>query len=182
MSRVGKLLVAHPNFPVNSPFCKTVIYIYEDNETSGTLGFVLNRPTVSLTALCEDNGIMFPDTQPRLHLGGPVHSSALSILHSDDWCSSNTGFAGKHLLVSSDNVMLTKIATGNEPIYWRAFAGRSTWMPGQLDDEIAGSHPYTKNTWILADSDEDVIFNYDSNDQWVRAVDLCSQQTINHFF
>jgi putative transcriptional regulator len=182
MSRVGKLLVAHPNFPENSPFCKTVIYIYDDNEVSGTLGFVLNRPTVSLTDLCEDNGIMFPDTEPRLHLGGPVQTSALSILHSDDWCSTNTGFAGKRLFVSSDNLMLNKIAAGNEPLYWRAFAGRSTWVPGQLDAEIAGSRPYAKNTWILADADEDVLFNYNGDDQWIKAVDLCSQQTINHFF
>ena len=182
MSRVGKLLIAHPNFPVNSPFCKTVIYIYQDDPKTGTLGFVLNKATVSLTALCEDNGIMFPDTSPMLHLGGPVSPSALSILHSDDWASSNTGFAGKNLFVSSDNLMLTKIATGNEPIYWRAFAGRSTWAPGQLDAEISGSHPYSTNTWLVADADEDIIFNYTSHDQWIQSVDLCSQQTIEHFF
>jgi putative AlgH/UPF0301 family transcriptional regulator len=78
--------------------------------------------------------------------------------------------------------MFFKMSTGNEPIYWRAFLGISAWKSGQLDTELEGNFPYVKNMWLLADANDDVIFNYDGEDQWVRAVDLCSQQTINHFF
>jgi len=96
--------------------------------------------------------------------------------------STNSASIGNGLRISSDNFMFMKISTGNEPIYWRAFLGISAWCPGQLDTELEGEFPYVKNMWLIADANDDVIFNYDGEDQWVRAVDLCSQQTINHFF
>ena len=183
MSRVGKLLIANPNFPEESPFAKTVIYIYQDDEINGTVGVVLNKVSrMSITMLCEQNEIMFPDTAPLLYLGGPLLPNSLLLLHSDDWSSSNTAMAGEGLRISSDNHMFFKIATGNEPIYWRAFSGHAGWRVGQLDKELEGTFPYVKNMWLLADATEDVIFNYDGEDQWIKAVDLCSQQTINHFF
>ena len=182
MSRVGKLLIANPNFPKESPFAKSVIYIYQDDARAGTIGLVLNKPTLTLTDFCEENGIMFPDTVPMMHTGGPVNPTALVLLHTDDWESSNTASVGNGLRISSDNHMFLKISTGNEPIYWRAFYGLSAWRVGQLDKELAGEFPYVKNTWLLADATDDIIFNYDSEEQWIMAVDLCSQQTINHFF
>lgn len=182
MSRVGKLLIANPSFPLGSPFAKSVIYIYQDDPVAGTVGVILNNPLTTISEFCGTNGIMFPDTEPKLHTGGPVDPTALLILHTDDWSSKNTGYAGKQLCISSDTIMFHKIATGNEPVYWRAFFGISAWKPKQLDAELEGEFPYVKNTWLIAESNEDVIFNYDGEDQWVRALDLCSQQTINYFF
>ena len=78
--------------------------------------------------------------------------------------------------------MLLKMSTGNEPLYWRAFFGLCAWRPWQLDKELEGKFPYVKNMWLLADATDDVMFNYDGEDQWIKAVDLCSQQTINYFF
>jgi len=183
MSRIGKLLIANPNFPSESPFAKTVIYIYQEDEINGTVGVILNkqsRTTVSM--ICEQNHIMFPDTASMLYMGGPVSPNALLMLHSDEWASSNTAAAGSNLRISSDTVMFHKIATGNEPVYWRTFAGKAAWRPWQLDKELEGKFPYVKNMWLLADANDDVIFNYDGEDQWIKAVDLCSQQTINYFF
>jgi putative transcriptional regulator len=182
MSRVGKLLIANPNFPSVSPFAKTVIYIYQDDSSIGTVGVILNKPTISVTEFCEDNGIMFPDDQARIHKGGPVSSTSILILHTDEWESSNTVKVGNRLSISSDNHMFLKMSTGNEPIYWRTFYGVSAWHPGQLDKELQGDAPYANNMWLIADADDDVLFNYDGHDQWVRAVDMCSQQTIAHFF
>ena len=182
MSRIGKLLIANPNFPSESSFAKSVIYIYQDDPDAGTIGLILNKPSTSVSAFCDMNGVMFPDTEPRIHIGGPVNPSAIILLHTDDWLSTNSASIGNGLRISSDNFMFMKISTGNEPIYWRAFLGISAWRPGQLDTELEGEFPYVKNMWLIADANDDVIFNYDGEDQWVRAVDLCSQQTINHFF
>jgi len=182
MSRVGKLLIANPNFPSESPFAKSVIYVYQDDPDAGTIGLILNKPSTSVSRFCDMNGVMFPDTEPRIHIGGPVNPSAIILLHTDDWLSTNSASIGNGLRISSDNFMFMKISTGNEPIYWRAFLGISAWRPGQLDTELEGEFPYVKNMWLIADANDDVIFNYDGEDQWVRAVDLCSQQTINHFF
>ena len=182
MSRVGKLLIANPNFPSESPFAKSVIYIYQDNPDAGTIGLILNKPSESVSRFCDINGVMFPDTEPRIHIGGPVNPTAIILLHTDDWVSTNSASIGNGLRISSDNFMFMKISTGNEPIYWRAFLGISAWRPEQLDTELEGEFPYVKNMWLIADANDDVIFNYDGEDQWIRAVDLCSQQTINHFF
>jgi putative AlgH/UPF0301 family transcriptional regulator len=183
LSKLGKLLIANPNFPDESPFSKKVIYIYQDDEVNGAVGVILNNSSqLSVSKMCDQNGIMFADTIPMMHFGGPVNRKALLLLHSDEWQSSNTASAGSTLRISSDNHMFFKISTGNEPLYWRAFLGCSSWKVGQLDAELRGSFPYTKNMWLLADSNDDIIFNYDGNNQWAKAVSLCSQQTINHFF
>jgi putative transcriptional regulator len=184
MSRVGKLLLSHPNFPIESPFARTVIYIYQDDSVNGTTGVVLNKPSrTSVSIMCEQNGVMFPDTQPLLHMGGPVNPTALLLLHTDEWNSSNTAMAGDKYRISSDNHMFLKISSGNEPVYWRAFSGYASWQPGQLDAEINGIVPYTKDTvWLTADANDDIMFEYDHDEQWEAALDLCSQQTIDHFF
>jgi putative transcriptional regulator len=183
MSRVGKLLIANPNFPIQSPFYKSVVYIYQDDSVNGTVGVILNKQSqTSVSEMCDQNQIMFPDTAPLLYVGGPVNTNSLLMLHSDEWASSNTASAGAGIRISSDSFMFHKIATGNEPIYWRIFAGKAAWRVGQLDKELEGKFPYVKNMWLLADANDDITFNYDGEDQWIKAVDLCSQQTIDHFF
>lgn len=183
MSRVGKLLIANPNFPIQSPFYKSVIYLYQDDSANGTVGVILNKQSqTSVSEMCDQNQIMFPDTAPLLYVGGPVSFNSLLMLHSDEWASSNTASAGTGIRISSDVFMFHKMATGNEPIYWRIFTGKAAWKVGQLDKELEGKFPYVKNMWLLADADDDITFNYDGEDQWIKAVDLCSQQTIDHFF
>jgi|TARA_R110000764_G_scaffold213345_1_gene299729 putative transcriptional regulator len=173
MSRVGKLLIAHPKFPSDSPFTRTVIYVYQDDEVNGTVGVVLNKPSrTSVSIMCDTHDIMYPDTLPMLHLGGPVNMSALLLLHTDEWNSSNTACAGNSYRISSDNHMFLKMSTGNEPIYWRAFSGYVSWQPGQLALE----------DWLTIDASDALLFECNGEDQWIAALDTCSQQTIDHFF
>ena len=184
-NRLGKLLIAHPHFPERSPFAKSVVYVYQDDAVNGTVGVILNKKSrTSVQALADRNGVMFGDEYPIVHIGGPVNRDALILLHTNDWHSSNTASAGGNLRISSDNHMLPKLAQyTDQPIYWRLFVGAATWIPGQLDAEINGDYPYgSHQMWLTADADEDIIFEYDGEDQWIKAVDLCSQQTINHFF
>jgi putative transcriptional regulator len=183
-NRVGKILIAHPNFPLQSPFAKSVIYLYQDDSVNGTVGVVLNKASrTSVSMLCEQNKVMFGNTKPMMYMGGPVNTAALLILHSDDWNSSNTANAGKRLRISSDNHMFLKLASGNEPAYWRAFFGYASWAPGQLQAEMEGKFPYGSDTmWLTAEANDDIIFNYDGDKQWQHSVDLCSQQTIDQFF
>ena len=49
--------------------------------------------------------------------------------------------------------------------------------------ELKGQFPYSQhNRWLTAVPDDNIVFVYDQEDQWVAAVDACSQQTIQHFF
>jgi|TARA_B110000977_G_scaffold115416_1_gene149152 putative transcriptional regulator len=183
--RVGKLLIAHPTLPEDSPFSKTVIYVYQENPLTGAVGIVLNKPgNKSIQQLCYEHNVHdYPHMQPKIHYGGPVNPGAMVMLHTDEWNSQNTAEAGRNLRISSDRLMLHKIAAGDEPIYWRICLGICTWQPGQLDMELKGQFPYSQhNRWLTAVPDDNIVFVYDQEDQWVAAVDACSQQTIEHFF
>jgi len=184
LSKVGKLLIAHPNLPNGNPFKHSVIYIYEDTEHNGTVGVVLNyHSNFTVSDLCKQKGIIFPDGSQNLHKGGPVNEQAILMLHTDEWQSHNTSKAGPGLHISSDNIMFNKIALGDQPAYYRIFAGMSAWQPGQLDMELRGQFPYKpENSWLLADANDSIIFEYDGDKQWQMAVELSSQQMIDQYF
>lgn len=117
-----------------------------------------------------------------IYFGGPVANDAVLMLHSDEWYSSNTTTAGRGYRLSSDYEMFEKISQGNEPVYWRIFSGVSSWVPGQLDLELAGEFPYHgAHSWLLADPTDDIMFMYDSEEQWEQAIELASQQMFDSF-
>lgn len=184
MSRVGKILIANPTMPAENPFAKTVIYVYSDDVKQGTTGVILNRVSeTTVQDLCYDHKITYPSSEPKVHIGGPVNRTAMILLHTDDWHSSNTALAGNNLLISSDKLMMLKLSQGNEPVYWRMIIGLSSWAPGQLDMEIKGQFPYNRtHQWLTADPDEDTIFGYDGEEQWNKALELYSAQMIDFYF
>jgi len=184
-SRIGKLLVAHPHFPLNSPFAKSVIYIYQDDSVNGTVGVVINKPSrTSISELAGQNNINFGDTQKMVYMGGPINRSSLLLLHTNDWHSANTAAAGPTLRVSSDNHMLMKLSHDtNQPCYWRLFIGTSGWAPGQLDAEMKGNPSLgSAGSWLTCDLEESIMFNKDGDKQWHNALALCSQQTMDQYF
>lgn len=182
MSYQGKLLVAHPRFPLQSPFCKSVVYIYQDDAVNGTVGVVLNKMSqISVQDICANNNVIYPDKFPKVFLGGPVNTNALVILHTDEWASTNTTPAGKGLRVSSDPLMFEKLSLGDQPAYWRCFMGISGWAMGQLDAEMNGHYPFNEKMWLTAQPNDDILFRANGDKQWKDALDLCSQQTIDQW-
>ena len=184
-NRIGKLLVSHPLMPSASPFCKSVIYIYQDDSVNGTVGVIINKPSkTTVSNIAGQNNIHFGDTDKMVYMGGPVNRSALVLLHTNDWHSSNTAAAGPTLRISSDNHMLHKLSFDtNQPCYWRLFVGTSGWMPGQLDAEIQGNPPYGPvGSWLTCSANDSIIFDYSGEAQWHKALELCSQETIYQYF
>ena len=184
MSRQGKILISHPNLPKTTPFYKTVIYVVNDN-AHGTQGIILNKPsnfTLNEFALSKRlSG--FPETSDTLRFGGPLSVKTIFMLHTDDFESSSSSIAGKGLMISSDDFMLEKMTWGQQPSAWRIAAGISGWQPGQLDLELKGEKPYRQeNSWLTAEGNDSIIFNYDGVEQWERAMELSSHQMINQFF
>ena len=183
MNRIGKLLIAHPNVEKENIFARTVIYLYQDDPEQGSLGVILNKPSrFRISDVCAEKNIVFGDTTKRVYHGGPVNQQALVLLHSDDWQSANTANAGNNLCVSSDNTMLEKIATGNEPAYWRLFGGMCGWAPGQLDAELSGQWPYRpENSWLIAQANDELVYDYDGKAQWTNLVETSSQQMFDKY-
>jgi putative transcriptional regulator len=182
-SRVGKILVAHPLLTSDDPFHKTVIYIYQDS-INGTAGVILNIPTTTLMRdLGRVKGIDIHNGR-EMHQGGPVSSRTVLLLHSSEWHTGNTINLDNGYSVSSDNLMLEKIGMGDEPAYWRIFYGLCAWSEGQLDAEIAGEFPYqAKHSWVVIDRPTDeLLFEYDGDEQWEKALEHAGQELMNQYF
>jgi len=178
----GKLLIAHPNLPRGNPFKDTVIYITQD-QGNATIGVVLNINTPqSIQQLCNDKGILFTDGTQTVFKGGPINSSAMLMLHTNEWASQHTLDAGHSYSVSSDTFMFEKLGTGNAPLYYRMFAGITAWQPGQLTAEIKGQGPFSGELgWLVANPDDNIIFGSHGSEQYQNALNLCSQQTFDQY-
>ena len=178
----GKLLIAHPRLPIGNPFKESVIYVTQDADDA-TVGLILNlNSATSVKKICNEKGILFTDGRPKLFKGGPINSSVLMMLHSNEWQSQHTYQAGHTYAVSSDMFMFEKLGSGNLPLYYRIFAGITAWQPGQLHAEVNGMGPYTdKLAWLLADPNDDIIFGTQGQTQYVSALELCGQQMYNQY-
>jgi putative transcriptional regulator len=153
----GKLLVAHPN--LGNFFHRTVIFVYQDDENSGTLGLVLNKPT-------------------RITVADVVTENAVFLLHEDQWYGSNTMQIGNSgLAITSDNVMMEKLSMGNYPLGWRMCTGVAAWRPGQLQQEMSSIHG-----WLTCDANRAIVFNKDGDRQWNNSLQLCANQKIDSYF
>ena len=183
-SKEGKLLVAHPGLSEKDFFYRSVIFIYQDNE-DGTFGLVLNKQSkTSVKEVLYDKGILWPDGINLMYKGGPVSTSSVILVHTDDWQSTNTMHVpGTQYSVSSDELMFLKMSDGNQPIYWRMTTGVAAWQPGQLQLELNGKFPYKpENSWLICEPNDATMFIYDGEDQWIKATELASQQMINSYF
>ena len=184
MSLTGKILISHPNVPDGNIFHRSVVYLYQDNPSEGSIGLILNKPSKFLVQdAARDKNIILPDLHNKIYHGGPVNQQALVMLHTNNWGSENTMPAGRQLCVSSDNLMFHKLANGDHPAYWRMFGGMAGWAPGQLDAELSGKWPYrAENSWLIAEPTEEFLFMKNGEKQWQRAFELSSNQMFNQYF
>lgn len=174
----GMMLVATPKLD-NDVFDHTVIYLWEYSSKSGAQGTVVNKSSpTSVYELCERmdyDPLMSLDSEQLFH-GGPVAERSITMLHTTDWYSANTKVIEDSVAISSDTVMLEKITQGNSPEFWRMFAGRAQWEPGQLEKEIR------KNYWLTMPAVPDLIWLGSGDSQWAAALDACSQHAVESWF
>lgn len=183
MNRAGTLLIAHPNLPANNPFSQSVIYIIMDND-KGVHGVVLNKPSqYKVFKLISEYGFDAGHLTGNVHAGGPVFKNKLNLLHTTEWTSQSTVRVTKDVGITSDTFMMEKLSSSFQPQSWRMFAGLCAWQPGQLELELSGKHPYRpENSWLTAYADLNILFNYDGEKQWEKALQTSSRQMINQFF
>ena len=138
--RAGKLLVASPLLG-DPNFRRAVVLIVEHEETEGTLGIVLNRPTKlpvgrvleQWTDLATDPSVVFR--------GGPVSPSsplALALVPGNDepigWRALDGAPALARLGLLDLDAPAGLLAPAIKSL--RVYAGYAGWSPGQLDAEI----------------------------------------------
>ena len=173
----GKLLVAKPGVMKDPHFAKSVVYIYEQTDKV-VIGLILNKPSyMNVGDIQTMRGSHNSGAAGHLYRGGPVSEQSLLLLHTDDWYSTNTIPATHGNAISSDELMLEKMAHNNMPKCWRLMSGMSTWLVPQLQSEI-----YKHKAWLVVEPNLDIFYNYDNEDQWEAGVSLASSRLMDEYF
>lgn len=150
-------------------FHQTVVCISEHTH-DGAVGIVVNRvhPTLKAVTIFEE---LEMDYQPELrhvpiHLGGPVHTSELFILHGPPFDDSVSLAITPFLAMSTTRDVLQCIARGKGPESYVIALGCAGWGPGQLEAEIR------QNAWLTSNIEEKILFELPSEKRWEAALGI----------
>lgn len=157
----GTLLIASPDLE-DANFAHTVVLVLR-NDTNGTIGVILNRPTTLVPAK------VFPELAARvgsytgkLYRGGPVASARLLFLVRGLAAATVQGpeVVEKVFLAGDPDALpdMVRLADGAKDL--RMYAGHAEWMPGQLDREIAAGG------WQTQPATAELVFHANPTALW----------------
>lgn len=152
----GKILIAEP-FLDDKNFERSVVLLCEHN-AEGSFGLVLNQ----LTNLKLDDVMENIYSDLSLYLGGPVEQNTLHFIHRLGNQIDGTVDIGNGIYWAGDFeqvktlINIGKISENDI----RLFVGYSGWSGGQLENEMK------QNSWILSDTDANLIFETPSKNFW----------------
>lgn len=177
MNLTGNLLIAPPG--VKGTFWqKTVIFLTEHHRAA-SVGLVLNRKSQMTIKEFAKQANVHLDVQGYMYVGGPVNTKAMTMLHTSEWSCDNTMSINDEFSLSSSIDIINQLAMGNCPKKWRLFLGLCGWTAGQLEKEIKGQHPYNhNNSWLISSADKDIVFGYESQQQWTESVERSGQEFV----
>lgn len=170
----GSLLVTHP---AHNRYADSVIYITESSSRH-TIGLEL-APTESTTMseLMRQRDVMWPWTT-TVSLGGESNRGALVMLHSAEWCSTNTMNITRSLSISSDALMVEKLEDGNNPLWFRLFIGCTVFDTRDLFQDT-----HSKNSrWLTLSNPPLQLVQRPSQQIWKKCVDEISSRATQQFF
>lgn len=162
----GKLLIAAPNMS-DPRFSKSVIFMCA-HDVGGAMGIVINHemPDVPLSLLLtqlsmtpSDGFADFPVLQ-----GGPVETARGLLLHSGDFCKSESIRIDASFIVTGTIEALREIVSGTGPVDKLFALGYAGWGPNQLEDELS------QNAWLVVDADPELVFRTPAHKKWEAAL------------
>lgn len=177
--KAGDLLIAPPNMP-DPRFHKSVLFLTHYNG-KGAHALCVNRETEHrLSDVIKPLNIIL-DRDPTLYWGGPVGTATVWMLHDPSWSVENTMKVNKDWCITSHIQMFHHMANGYWPKRFRIMFGHSSWSDGQLDMELEGAEPWSRNSsWLVVKQpDADWLNDYDPATIWSSGCSICSQQTID---
>ena len=165
-SFAGHLLVATQKMR-DPRFARSVIYMVEHSR-EGAMGLVINRVIgrgstakflhgFGIEAEVELGAIL-------LHYGGPVERGRGLVLHTGDYSDRATKVVDERFSMTTELEVLRAMARGEGPRRTLFALGYAGWAPGQLEDEMS------RDDWVLAPADEDLVFDDDMASKWERAM------------
>jgi putative transcriptional regulator len=136
-------------------------------DRQGAQGLVINRPLGDMPIARFLERLRMDSAgatgMVRLHLGGPVESGSLIVLHTGDYAGEGTTAVKAGISVTVQREIVRAIAQGKGPRQSLLVLGYAGWGPGQLEAEIEAGG------WIRAGADEQLLFDPDYEKKWERA-------------
>jgi len=162
----GQLLVAMPAM-LDPRFEKTIVLVCSHGP-EGAMGLVLNRlfGDLNFRGLLNQFGLELTAGVPEMsvHYGGPVEPVRGFVLHSSDYIKDATTTITSTINLTATIEILQALAEGKGPERSLLVLGYAGWSPGQLESEIQN------NGWLTVDADDDLVFDYDAETKWNRAL------------
>ena len=163
----GKLLVAKPSM-ADPRFRETVIFMAR-HDKSGAFGLIVNRPlgeveyaTVVKNMGADPTGI---EGNIAIFYGGPVDPKRGFILHSNDYPHPPMIPVNDRYSITTTTDIVLALANGFGPKKSILAIGYAGWTEGQLERELE------RNDWVIAPSDEKILFDRKFETKWKRAYD-----------
>ncbi len=158
-------------------FDKTVIYIYEHTQETGAHGIIINKPAMKMSfndiLLQLKIELVKEEDAPEILLGGPDQITHGFILHSNDYFCPETSFIQNDIALTSTQDILEDIAQGIGPENKLIALGCSSWVRGQLEDEIMS------NIWLTVPANKGLLFDTPFSERWQKAIETLG---VNHFY
>lgn len=167
---------------IDPRFQQSVLMITH-HDINGTHAVCLNKQSHHMVNdLIRPIGHELDPDQP-LFWGGPMSNSTLWMLHDTGWSCDNTLTVNDHWSVSSSMRMFNDLGDRPGPQSARFYLGLATWAPGQLEMELEGDQPFTKeSSWLLAESTEpDELFSIEPQELWSYACELSGHQAVSRW-
>lgn len=164
-----------PGFVVAMPslrdpnFSRAVVLLVEHGP-SGSLGFVVNRPSsVSFEQVVDALGLEEGSAEDvPVFVGGPVAPQSGWILFDPDGAEEgdldDAIVLSETLAVSASRTLLERIAKRGSPRRSMLALGYAGWAEGQLDAE------FSQGVWIPVELDAAIVFDTAPADRWRRVL------------
>jgi putative transcriptional regulator len=178
--RPGDMLVAPPNMK-DDRFERSVLLVTHHQGSS--LAFCLNKPSEHrLSKIVEGMDIDLQEDH-ILYWGGPVSNTTIWMLHDSNWSCDATLPINEQWSMTSHQSMFHNLADGDKPENFFIIYGHAGWGPGQLEGELSGEHPWSKDqSWLIVKQpDIDWVFSTEPDDLWNESTKLCGSQAVQEW-
>ncbi|HCW05850.1 MAG TPA: hypothetical protein DGG95_00600 [Cytophagales bacterium] len=159
--QAGRMLISEP-YLADPNFERTIIFICEHNH-EGTVGFVLNKPSLSrISELISE----LPDCDCPVGIGGPVQQDTLHYIHRCETIANAVEVCDGIYWGGDFEEIIEKISAQQIDINdIKFFLGYSGWSQGQLEDELK------QNSWIVnSNINSEIIFQTEPDQMWKKTL------------
>ena len=158
----GVFLVAKPDL-LDPNFQETVVLITEPGVGVGPLGVIVNRPFGARLSEVVPGAPKISEKFDAIYGGGPVARNRLLFLVRTQQRPERSLRVLPDVYLSGDPAILEQVERG-EVTAFRAYAGYSSWAPGQLQSEIL------RGGWYVVQADAEMIFADEPAGMWAELI------------